>query len=129
MYYNSGIGTYVKGSKIRVAFDTRGVLHVADLLFAMYVLFRDSTILCLSVSCPDGSSLLFVRRNFKEKVLKAYEWLSENYEPGDRIFLFGHPSSFWKFSAVTHNYVVRFLSRRLPSSCYRGHDREGEQLS
>ena len=110
-------------------FDTRGVRYVADLLFAMYVLFRNSTILYLSVSCPDGSSLLFVCRNFKEKVLRAYQWLSENYERGDRIFLFGHPSSFWKFSVVTHIYVVRFLSGRLPSSCYRGHDTEGEQLS
>ena len=81
-YYNSGIGTYVKGSKIRAAFDTRGVQYVADLMFAMYVLFRNSAILYLSVSCHDWSSLLFVRRNFKEKVLKAYQWLSDNYELG-----------------------------------------------
>ena len=28
-------------------------------------------------------------RNFKKIVLAAYQWLSENYEDGDRIFLFG----------------------------------------
>ncbi|KAI0044175.1 WD40 repeat-like protein [Auriscalpium vulgare] len=27
--------------------------------------------------------------NFKEIVLDAYQWLCENYQPGDRIFLFG----------------------------------------
>lgn len=28
-------------------------------------------------------------RNFETILLDAYRWLSENYQPGDRIFLFG----------------------------------------
>lgn len=29
-------------------------------------------------------------RNFETIVLKAYRWLSENYEEGDCIYLFGN---------------------------------------
>ncbi|PPQ94487.1 hypothetical protein CVT25_013770 [Psilocybe cyanescens] len=58
-YYNSGIGTYVADSKSSLK---QSISHKWDMAFAA---------------------------NFKIKVLKAYEWLSENYKPGDRIFLFG----------------------------------------
>lgn len=36
---------------------------------------------------------LFVRK-FEKIVLLAYQWLSENYRPGDRIFLFGKKSTY-----------------------------------
>ncbi|KAJ6599273.1 hypothetical protein DFH09DRAFT_902966 [Mycena vulgaris] len=66
-YYNSGIGTYVKDSKsLESWFSFRAwkqrFKHGIDEAIAW---------------------------NFKAKVLNAYQWLSENYEPGDRIFLFG----------------------------------------
>ena len=93
-YYNSGIGTYMKGSRARMACDTRFLLHLADLFFAMCVFFHNPA------ACPHVSSLLLVPRNFRSHVLKAYQWLSENYEDGDRIFLFGwHPP----FCAVLGN--------------------------
>ncbi|KAI0028133.1 hypothetical protein K488DRAFT_28219, partial [Vararia minispora EC-137] len=66
-YYDSGIGTYVKNSHgIRSWFSydawKESILHGIDTAIAW---------------------------NFKAKVLAAYQWLSENYENGDRIFLFG----------------------------------------
>jgi uncharacterized protein (DUF2235 family) len=30
-----------------------------------------------------------IQRNFKQKVLAAYEWLSENFQQGDRIYILG----------------------------------------
>jgi hypothetical protein len=30
-----------------------------------------------------------IYRNFKQIVLAAYEWLSENYQDGDLIYIFG----------------------------------------
>ena len=43
-----------------------------------------------------GSIIVFIQslisrapRNFEKLVIGAYRWLSENYLPGDRIFLFG----------------------------------------
>lgn len=80
-YYNSGIGTYVKDSKSFKALR-QSVYHTLDKAFAMSV----NPILSRSFS----ASLLMLYRNFKAKVLSAYHWLSENYEPGDRIFLFGN---------------------------------------
>ena len=35
------------------------------------------------------TSFLVSFRNFERTVLGAYRWLSDNYEPGDCIFLFG----------------------------------------
>ncbi|KIJ47266.1 hypothetical protein M422DRAFT_164201 [Sphaerobolus stellatus SS14] len=63
-YYNSGIGTYVKdsGSWFSLAAWKQAFNHSVDMMIAW---------------------------NFKEKVLSAYRWLSENYKDGDRIFLFG----------------------------------------
>ena len=31
----------------------------------------------------------YMLRDFERTVLAAYRWLSDNYEPGDCIFLFG----------------------------------------
>ncbi|PPQ84948.1 hypothetical protein CVT25_004461 [Psilocybe cyanescens] len=63
-YYNSGIGTYVKDSESWLSYEAwkQSIRHGIDQAFAT---------------------------NFKAKVHSAYEWLSENYRPGDRIFLFG----------------------------------------
>ncbi|KAH9485829.1 hypothetical protein JR316_0002744 [Psilocybe cubensis] len=63
-YYNSGIGTYVVDSKSWLSLKAwnQSISHNWDKAFAT---------------------------NFKSKVLDAYEWLSENYRPGDKIFLFG----------------------------------------
>ncbi|PPQ94486.1 hypothetical protein CVT25_013769 [Psilocybe cyanescens] len=63
-YYNSGIGTYVADSKSWFSLNAwnQFISHEWDKAFAT---------------------------NFKSKVLDAYEWLSENYKRGDRIFLFG----------------------------------------
>ncbi|EIN07509.1 hypothetical protein PUNSTDRAFT_71590 [Punctularia strigosozonata HHB-11173 SS5] len=61
-YYNSGIGTYARDSKTSFHYWKQKIDHTIDMAIAW---------------------------NFKKIVLDAYEWLSENYIPGDRIFLFG----------------------------------------
>ncbi|KDR67100.1 hypothetical protein GALMADRAFT_80066 [Galerina marginata CBS 339.88] len=66
-YYNSGIGTYVKHSE-----GWRSWLS----LFSWWQAF---------VHAIDMATAW----TLKSKVLSAYQWLSENYEDGDRIFLFG----------------------------------------
>ena len=40
-------------------------------------------------------------RNFKARILDAYQWLAENYVDGDRIFLFGNI-----FTYVPPNYLI-----------------------
>ncbi|EIN03680.1 hypothetical protein PUNSTDRAFT_28594, partial [Punctularia strigosozonata HHB-11173 SS5] len=60
-YYDSGIGTYAK-ERFSLHYVAQVVDHTIDLAIAW---------------------------NFEEIVLKAYEWLSENYQEDDRIFLFG----------------------------------------
>jgi hypothetical protein len=53
-------------------------------------------------------------RNFKDILLDAYRWLSENHEPGDRIFLFG---MVYAAAARSPAHVwCRILPRSLPSS-------------
>ncbi|THU82442.1 hypothetical protein K435DRAFT_734741 [Dendrothele bispora CBS 962.96] len=61
-YYNSGIGTYVKDSWASPTYWKQVLSHSIDMAIAW---------------------------NFKRIVLSAYEWLSENYREGDRIFFFG----------------------------------------
>ena len=78
-WYNRGIGTYAQPS----------------LKFYLKVLSRkiDSGIAgCVEsslsiISCSQFTSCSF--RNFEQPILAAYQWLSDNYEPGDCIFLFG----------------------------------------
>ncbi|KAL0958322.1 hypothetical protein HGRIS_000467 [Hohenbuehelia grisea] len=60
-YYDSGIGTYAKEEWSYTYFKQR-VNHKIDEAIAW---------------------------NFKRIILSAYQWLSENYRDGDRIFLFG----------------------------------------
>ncbi|PPQ90219.1 hypothetical protein CVT25_001663 [Psilocybe cyanescens] len=82
-YYNSGIGTYVKDSESWFSYEAwkQSIRYGIDQVFAT---------------------------NFKAKVLSAYEWLSENYMPGDRIFLFGEYSSHQGFSRGA--YQVRVIA-------------------
>ncbi|KZV99906.1 WD40 repeat-like protein [Exidia glandulosa HHB12029] len=61
-FYNSGIGTYVKPSWTSFTYIKQTLENYADMGIAW---------------------------NFERIVLSAYLWLSERYEPGDRIFLFG----------------------------------------
>ncbi|KZV61057.1 hypothetical protein PENSPDRAFT_316009 [Peniophora sp. CONT] len=61
-YYNSGIGTYARPSWKSWAYYKQSVAHKIDLAIAW---------------------------NFERILLDAYRWLSETYEDGDCIFLFG----------------------------------------
>ncbi|KZV67674.1 WD40 repeat-like protein [Peniophora sp. CONT] len=60
-YYNSGIGTYARSSRKPESLS-KALARTLDLAIA---------------------------RHFESIVLDAYRWLSETYEDGDRIFLFG----------------------------------------
>ncbi|KAJ8521302.1 hypothetical protein ONZ45_g2004 [Pleurotus djamor] len=62
VYYDSGIGTYAPPSFRSLSYIKQVLDHAIDTAIAW---------------------------NFEKIVHAAYEWLSENYEPGDRIFLFG----------------------------------------
>ncbi|KAL0960508.1 hypothetical protein HGRIS_005546 [Hohenbuehelia grisea] len=61
-YYNSGIGTYAKPAYFSLSYAVQRIDHTVDMMIAW---------------------------NFKRIVLSAYQWLSENYQDGDCIFLFG----------------------------------------
>ncbi|KDR79626.1 hypothetical protein GALMADRAFT_63481 [Galerina marginata CBS 339.88] len=63
-YYNSGIGTYAKPSWKSVKYLLQVIDNSVDLAIAW---------------------------NFEKIIIGAYRWLSDNYEEGDRIFLFGKP--------------------------------------
>ncbi|KZV67661.1 WD40 repeat-like protein [Peniophora sp. CONT] len=76
-YYNSGIGTYAQPSWKSLAYYKQVLGHKIDLVFALH---------------------------FESILLDAYRWISETYERGDRIFLFG-------FSRGA--YQVRTLSAML----------------
>ncbi|KDR70482.1 hypothetical protein GALMADRAFT_76143, partial [Galerina marginata CBS 339.88] len=61
-WYNSGIGTYARPSWKSLRYYGQVVYHLVDLAIAW---------------------------GFEQTVLAAYRWLSDNYERGDCIFLFG----------------------------------------
>ncbi|KAJ7126262.1 hypothetical protein C8R44DRAFT_617859, partial [Mycena epipterygia] len=62
-YYNCGIGTYAPNQNMsRWKYCQQKVENALDLAFAL---------------------------NFKDIILKACQWLSQMYQPGDKIFLFG----------------------------------------
>ncbi|KAJ8521780.1 hypothetical protein ONZ45_g1557 [Pleurotus djamor] len=62
VYYNSGIGTYARPTYRSWNYVKQVIDHTIDTAIAW---------------------------NFEAIVHGAYEWISENYMPGDRIFLFG----------------------------------------
>ncbi|KAI0044632.1 WD40 repeat-like protein [Auriscalpium vulgare] len=61
-YYDSAIGTYVNDSKWSPSYWKQVASNTIDMAIAW---------------------------NFKRIILSAYQWLSENYQEGDKIFLFG----------------------------------------
>ncbi|KAI0039967.1 hypothetical protein FA95DRAFT_1503519, partial [Auriscalpium vulgare] len=61
-YYDSGIGTYVSEDATCFFRWKQAAKHKGDMMFAW---------------------------SFKKNVLNAYQWLSENYRDGDKIYLFG----------------------------------------
>ncbi|KAL0574502.1 hypothetical protein V5O48_007452 [Marasmius crinis-equi] len=61
-YYNSGIGTYATPSLKSLSFYKQVIGHIIDMAIAW---------------------------RFDRVLLDAYRWLSDNYRPGDLIFLFG----------------------------------------
>ncbi|KAJ8482018.1 hypothetical protein ONZ45_g15105 [Pleurotus djamor] len=62
VYYDSGIGTYAPPSFRSLSYIKQVLDHAIDTAIAW---------------------------NFEQIVHATYKWLSENYQPGDRIFLFG----------------------------------------
>ncbi|KAF8870031.1 hypothetical protein BD779DRAFT_1614237 [Infundibulicybe gibba] len=72
-YYNSGIGTYAKPSWRSIAYWKQVVFNVIDTAIAW---------------------------NFEEILLRAYRWLSTNYEDGDRIYLFGFSRGAYQVRAL-----------------------------
>ena len=77
-YYDSGIGTYVKESNGWRRFK-QSLAHNWDMAVAWYAYLI--TTFAQLMQC-------IYTRNLK-KIINAYQWLSENYKDGDRIFLFG----------------------------------------
>ncbi|KAJ8481475.1 hypothetical protein ONZ45_g15306 [Pleurotus djamor] len=62
VFYNSGIGTYARPSFRSFSYLKQVIYNHIDTAIAW---------------------------NFEKIIHAAYKWLSENYQPGDRIFLFG----------------------------------------
>jgi len=80
-WYNSGIGTYARPSWKSLDFYKQVLYHKIDLAIA----WCDQV--TVSNFCSNFESWSF--RGFERTVLGAYRWLSDNYEKGDCIFLFG----------------------------------------
>lgn len=83
--YNSGVGTYAQPSWKSLAYWKHCLGDKFDLAVAWYIQSSlYSTFHLLTAAC--WSSLL---RNIEKEIIDAYQWLSENYHQGDRIFLLG----------------------------------------
>ena len=80
-WYNSGIGTYARPSWKSFKFYRQALSHKIDLAIAWCV--QSS----LSGSCSRFTLCSF--RKFERTILAAYRWLSDNYQSGDCIYLFG----------------------------------------
>ncbi|KAF8493850.1 hypothetical protein JB92DRAFT_3084909 [Gautieria morchelliformis] len=72
-YYNSGIGTYAKPSWKSWSYVKQVVDNKIDLAIAW---------------------------NFEKIVIAAYRWLSQNYQEGDRIYLFGFSRGAYQVRAL-----------------------------
>ena len=79
-------------------------------------------LICLAFPLPLPSF-----RNFERTVLGAYGWLSDNYEPGDCIFLFGELERYVTcmsvdaegFTRISRGaFQVRVLSAMIDKVCY-----------
>ena len=83
-FYNSGIGTYAAPSWKAPSYWIGIVENWLDLAFALCVR-RPSA----AKSFNQTTSI----RRFEKIILEAYSWIADNYEKGDRIFLFGNITS------------------------------------
>ncbi|KAG9094007.1 hypothetical protein FRC06_011277 [Ceratobasidium sp. 370] len=72
-YYNSGIGTYAKPSWRSWSYLKQIVSNGIDLAIAW---------------------------NLEKVIIGAYRWLSDNYRPGDQIFLFGFSRGAYQVRAI-----------------------------
>ncbi|KAJ7167522.1 hypothetical protein C8R46DRAFT_1093281 [Mycena filopes] len=72
-YYNSGVGTYARPSRRSLKYWKQGI---------------------------DGAIDLAIAWNFEKVVIAGYRWLSNHYEPGDRIFLFGFSRGAYQIRAL-----------------------------
>ncbi|KAG8791982.1 hypothetical protein FRC12_007621 [Ceratobasidium sp. 428] len=72
-YYNSGIGTYAKPSWRSLSYLKQVVSNGIDLAIAW---------------------------NLEKVIIGAYRWLSDNYKPGDQIFLFGFSRGAYQVRAI-----------------------------
>ncbi|KAG9122482.1 hypothetical protein FRC07_001110 [Ceratobasidium sp. 392] len=72
-YYNSGIGTYAKPSWRSWSYMKQVVSNGIDLAIAW---------------------------NLEKVIIGAYRWLSDNYRPGDQIFLFGFSRGAYQVRAI-----------------------------
>ena len=75
-------------------------MNFADLAFALYDTHLDTIKLKFSLSSP---------RRFERILLEAYRWISNHFEDGDRIFLFGEPLPTFHFYYGLH--LVKGFSR------------------
>ncbi|KAJ3507945.1 hypothetical protein NLJ89_g6019 [Agrocybe chaxingu] len=73
-WYSSGIGTYAKPSQKSLKYYKKALWHKIDLAFAL---------------------------NFGETLQEAYRWLSNRYEDGDCIFLFGFSRGAFQVRALS----------------------------
>jgi uncharacterized protein (DUF2235 family) len=80
-WFNSGVGTYVWPSWKSPNFYVQVIAHKIDLAIAWCV---DSSLFDIHSQFTSCSF-----RNFEKIVLDAYRWLSDNYQPGDCIYMFG----------------------------------------
>jgi uncharacterized protein (DUF2235 family) len=78
-YYNSGIGTYAKPSWRSLNHWKKVLYNKIDLAIAWY-----DNLLLASFELN-----VVLQRNFEKIVIGAYRWLADNYQDGDRIYLFG----------------------------------------
>ncbi|CAE6500543.1 unnamed protein product [Rhizoctonia solani] len=72
-YYNSGIGTYARPTYRSLAYLKQVVYNKIDLAIAW---------------------------NLEKVIIGAYRWLSDTYQPGDRIFLFGFSRGAYQVRAL-----------------------------
>lgn len=73
-FYNSGIGTYAKPSWRSPRYWYQVLANKLDLAFAL---------------------------RFEKIILTAYGWLADNYQPGDKIYLFGFSRGAYQVRALS----------------------------
>lgn len=61
--------------------------------------------------------------------MASYRWLSDNYQDGDRIFLFGEALHFMLLTLRIPHTCSRLFPWCLPSSSIGGYDCSGEPVS